>query len=140
MARAVERVCRVRYAERFEHDTSFQTILPDQSLCVCLRCGGIRIGHTPEKRPLDDDAATGETDAAKLERNVEAVFDLHAAAIDRLEDYTGIDYPFEKLDFALIPAFQYNGMEHAGCDLLPRPQPAARPKRRRTWTCSGALA
>ena len=58
-----------------------------------------------------------ETDAAKLERNVEALFDLHAAAIDWLEDYTGIDYPFEKLDFALIPAFQYNGMEHAGAIL-----------------------
>ena len=55
-----------------------------------------------------------ETDAAKVERNVEAIFDLHAAAIDWLEDYTGIDHPFEKLDFALIPAFQYNGMEHAG--------------------------
>ena len=55
-----------------------------------------------------------ETDAAKVERNVEAIFDLHAAAIDWLEDYTGIDHPFEKLDFALIPAFQYGGMEHAG--------------------------
>ena len=55
-----------------------------------------------------------ETDAAKLERNVEAIFDLHAAAIDWLEDYTGIGYPFAKLDFALIPAFQYGGMEHAG--------------------------
>jgi len=55
-----------------------------------------------------------ETDAAKVERNVEAIFDIHAAAVDWLEDYTGIDHPFEKLDFALIPAFQYNGMEHAG--------------------------
>ena len=55
-----------------------------------------------------------ETDAAKVERNVEAIFDLHAAAIDWLEDYTGIEYPFEKLDFALIPSFQYGGMEHAG--------------------------
>ena len=55
-----------------------------------------------------------ETDAATVERNVEAIFDLHAAAIEWLEEYTGIDYPFAKLDFALIPAFQYNGMEHAG--------------------------
>ena len=55
-----------------------------------------------------------ETDAAKVERNVEAIFDLHAAAVDWLEDYTGIEHPFEKLDFALIPAFQYGGMEHAG--------------------------
>ena len=58
-----------------------------------------------------------ETDAATVERNVEAIFDLHAAAIEWLEEYTGIDYPFAKLDFALIPAFQYNGMEHAGAIL-----------------------
>ncbi len=58
-----------------------------------------------------------ETDATTVERNVEAVFDLHAAAIDWLEDYTGIDHPFAKLDFALIPAFQYGGMEHAGAIL-----------------------
>ena len=55
-----------------------------------------------------------ETDAAIVERNVEAIFDLHAAAIDWLEDHTGVDHPFAKLDFALIPAFQYSGMEHAG--------------------------
>ena len=55
-----------------------------------------------------------ETDAAKVERNVEAIFDLHAASVEWLEDYTGIDHPYAKLDFALIPAFQYNGMEHAG--------------------------
>ncbi|WP_428099919.1 M1 family metallopeptidase [Candidatus Rariloculus sp.] len=58
-----------------------------------------------------------ETDAQMVARNLEAIFHLHAAAIDWLEDYTGIDYPFEKLDFALIPAFQYGGMEHAGAIL-----------------------
>ena len=31
-----------------------------------------------------------------------------------LEEYTGIKYPFKKLDFALIPSFQYGGMEHVG--------------------------
>jgi len=55
-----------------------------------------------------------ETDAAKVERNVEAIFALHASAIDFHESYTGIEYPFQKLDFALIPAFQYGGMEHVG--------------------------
>ncbi len=55
-----------------------------------------------------------ETDDAKVARNLEAIFDLHAAALDWLEDYTGIDYPFAKLDFAALPAFQYGGMEHAG--------------------------
>ena len=55
-----------------------------------------------------------ETDAAKVERNVEAIFALHASSIDFHETWTGIDYPFQKLDFALIPAFQYGGMEHVG--------------------------
>ena len=55
-----------------------------------------------------------ETDASKVERNVDEIFNLHAAALDWLEEYTGIDYPFRKLDFALIPAFQYGGMEHVG--------------------------
>ena len=58
-----------------------------------------------------------ETDATTVERNIEAIFELHSAAVDWLEDYTGIDYPFEKLDFALIPAFQYGGMEHVGAIL-----------------------
>ena len=55
-----------------------------------------------------------ETDQDKVQRNLDAIFDLHAASIDWLESYTGIDYPFQKFDFALIPTFQYSGMEHAG--------------------------
>src|SRR5215471_1162898 len=52
-----------------------------------------------------------ETDAAKAARNREALFDLHASALTWLEDYTAIPYPFEKLDFILIPSFQFGGME-----------------------------
>ncbi len=55
-----------------------------------------------------------ETDAAKVARNREAIFDLHAAALDWLEDYTAIPYPFGKFDFVLVPPFQYGGMEHPG--------------------------
>jgi aminopeptidase N len=55
-----------------------------------------------------------ETDAAKVARNREAVFDLHAAALEWLERYTGIEYPFGKFDFLLVPSFQFGGMEHAG--------------------------
>jgi len=55
-----------------------------------------------------------ETDAAKVTRNREAIFDLHAAAIAYMERYTGIPYAFGKFDFVLIPAFQFGGMEHAG--------------------------
>jgi aminopeptidase N len=55
-----------------------------------------------------------ETDAAKVARNRDAVFDLHARALAWLEDYTAISYPWGKFDFALIPSFQFGGMEHAG--------------------------
>ena len=55
-----------------------------------------------------------ETDTAKVERNKGEIFRLHAAALDWLEEYTGIPYPFQKFDFALIPSFQYGGMEHPG--------------------------
>lgn len=55
-----------------------------------------------------------ETDPERLARNRDAIFDLHVTAMDWLEDYTGIDYPFGKFDFFAIPAFQFGGMEHPG--------------------------
>ncbi|TLV03535.1 M1 family aminopeptidase [Dyadobacter luticola] len=55
-----------------------------------------------------------ETDTAKVSRNRDQVFDLHAKSLAWLEKYTGIDYPFGKFDFVLIPSFQYGGMEHPG--------------------------
>ncbi len=55
-----------------------------------------------------------ETDAEKVQRNRDAAFDLHAGALRWLEDYTAIEYPFEKFDFVLIPSFQFGGMEHPG--------------------------
>jgi aminopeptidase N len=58
-----------------------------------------------------------ETDAAKVARNREAIFDLHARALAWLEEYTGIPYPFGKFDIVMIPSFQFNGMEHPGAIL-----------------------
>ncbi|MDH3440178.1 MAG: M1 family aminopeptidase [Gammaproteobacteria bacterium] len=55
-----------------------------------------------------------ETDVEKVARNLDDIFNLHAAALDWLEAYTGIAYPYQKFGFALIPAFQYGGMEHVG--------------------------
>jgi aminopeptidase N len=58
-----------------------------------------------------------ESDKEKIARNVDEIFDLHAASLDWLEEYTGIDYPYDKFGFALIPDFQYGGMEHVGAIL-----------------------
>lgn len=55
-----------------------------------------------------------ETDKEKVNRNRDEIFRLHAAALRWMEGYTGIKYPFQKFDFALIPGFQYGGMEHVG--------------------------
>ncbi|HET8864833.1 MAG TPA: M1 family aminopeptidase [Gracilimonas sp.] len=55
-----------------------------------------------------------ESDQEKANRNIDDIFRLHKASLDWLEEYTGIDYPFQKFDFALIPTFQYGGMEHVG--------------------------
>ncbi len=58
-----------------------------------------------------------EADRRILQRNLDAVFDLHADALRWLEAYTDIPYPFEKFDFVAIPSFQYRGMEHPGAIL-----------------------
>ena len=58
-----------------------------------------------------------ETDPARLARNRDAMFDLHASSLAWLEDYTGVKYPWGKFDFVMIPAFQFTGMEHAAAIL-----------------------
>lgn len=57
-----------------------------------------------------------ETDPAKLAQKP-AVFSLVFDALDYMEDYTGIPYPFAKYDFIVLPDFQYGGMEHTGATL-----------------------
>ncbi len=53
-----------------------------------------------------------QTNKKKIDHNIDEIFDLHFKAIEWMEDYTGIPYPFQKLDFVAIPSFQYSGMEH----------------------------
>lgn len=55
-----------------------------------------------------------ETDTEKIDANIDEIFSQHYDALKWLEDYTDIKYPFQKFDFALIPGFQYGGMEHVG--------------------------
>ncbi len=58
-----------------------------------------------------------ENDPEKLNNNTDKIFDLHYSSINWLEEYTKIDYPFQKFDFVVIPSFQYSGMEHPGAIL-----------------------
>lgn len=55
-----------------------------------------------------------ETDSIKIANSLDPIFKLHAGAVDFLENYTAQKFPFQKLDFATIPIFQYGGMEHVG--------------------------
>lgn len=55
-----------------------------------------------------------ETDPAKIKLSVDSVFKAHENAINFLEEWTGIPYPFQKVGFVGIPDFQFGGMEHPG--------------------------
>lgn len=57
-----------------------------------------------------------ETDSSKVAQCPEIarqVFD----ALEWMEEYTGISYPFSKYDLIILPGFQYGGMEHTGATL-----------------------
>lgn len=55
-----------------------------------------------------------ETNQEKIDASLDELFKLHQQSIDFLKEYTAYDFPFQKLDFACIPGFQYGGMEHVG--------------------------
>ena len=55
-----------------------------------------------------------ENNEEKIKESVDEVFKIHQNSIDFLESYTAVKFPFQKMDFAAIPPFQYGGMEHVG--------------------------
>lgn len=55
-----------------------------------------------------------ETDAKKIKLSVDSVFIAHKEAIEFLENWTNIPFPFQKVGFIAIPDFQFGGMEHPG--------------------------
>ena len=57
-----------------------------------------------------------ETDPERIAQS-DDIINLVFDSMEWLEDYTGIEYPFDKYDFVVIPDFQYGGMEHAGATL-----------------------
>ncbi|MFV0555270.1 MAG: M1 family aminopeptidase [Mangrovibacterium sp.] len=57
-----------------------------------------------------------ETDAAKIAQ-CEDILDEVYHSLAWMEEYTGVEYPFEKYDLIILPGFQYGGMEHMGATL-----------------------
>jgi aminopeptidase N len=55
-----------------------------------------------------------ETDEAKALEGVAAVLSRGALARKWMEEYTGVLMPYKKLDYVVVPGFQYGGMEHPG--------------------------
>jgi len=86
---------------------------PLPTYLVAFVCGDFRI-ESAERGGRTFRLFHRETDTARLARNREAIFDLHARALAFMEEYTGIPYPFDKFDLVSLPAFQFSGMEHAG--------------------------
>ena len=91
----------------------FAETQPLPTYLVAFICGDFKV-EAGERNGRTFRMFHRETDAAKVARNKDAIFDLHARALEFLERYTGIPYPFGKFDFVAIPAFQFGGMEHAG--------------------------
>src|SRR5206468_3219050 len=92
-------------------DIEFAETQPLPTYLVALATGKFHI-ETAERNGRTFRIFHRETDEKKVARNRDAIFDLHAAALAWLEDYTGIPYPFGKFDIVLIPSFQFGGMEH----------------------------
>ncbi len=57
-----------------------------------------------------------ETDPEKIAQ-LPDIFKEIETAVSYMEEYTGVELPFEKYDFVIVPSFQFGGMEHPGAVL-----------------------
>jgi aminopeptidase N len=100
-----------------ESDTStvyvFEKNKPVSTYLFAFACGKFKVASQPT-RYGEMAIYYRDNDSAKVNRNIEAIYELHTQSLGWMENYTAILYPFSKLDIVLIPDFQYNGMEHPG--------------------------
>lgn len=69
---------------------------------------------TTQKPGLEMTMLYRENSQEKFRVSADTIFNLHQQSLNFLEKYTNYKFPFQKLDFASIPVFQYGGMEHVG--------------------------
>ncbi|MFP4556387.1 MAG: M1 family metallopeptidase [Bacteroidales bacterium] len=103
----------IRYTSNTEKRMTFETTEPISTYLFAFAVGNFKV-ETQSVNGRTFSLYHRETDKEKLEKNLPDIFSLHAQSLDWLEEYTGIPYPFGKLNFILIPGFQYSGMEHPG--------------------------
>lgn len=89
----------------------FAATKPTSSYQFAFAVGNFRTATDPESGMS---IFYRETDSIKVFRNLASIFELHRKSLAWLTEYTGIPYPYDKFDFALIPGFQFGGMEHPG--------------------------
>lgn len=89
----------------------FAETKPTSSYQFAFAAGNFRTASDPESGM---NIFYRETDSIKVSRNLASIFELHRKSLAWLTEYTGIPYPYDKFDFALIPGFQFGGMEHPG--------------------------
>ena len=94
-------------------EVQFAETLPLPTYLFAFAAGRFQV-ETAERQGRVFRMLHRETDAAKVQRNRDDIFDLHSSSLAWLENYTGIPYPWGKFDFLLVPSFQFGGMEHAG--------------------------
>lgn len=97
---------------------SFRETVPLPTYLMAFACGAFAIVPGPALQAPGIDAQAPfrifvrPSQQKLLDR--EAVAKLHIEGLRWLCTYFNVDYPFRKLDIALLPGFPYGGMEHAG--------------------------
>ena len=76
-------------------------------------CAGVFEEYTAPVGDLEVSALYRETDPLKVAQMPD-IFREVGDALSFMEEYTGIEYPFGKYGFAILPGFQFGGMEHPG--------------------------
>lgn len=97
---------------------SFRETVPLPTYLMAFACGAFAVVPGPALQAPGIDAQAPfrifvrPSQQKLLDR--EAVAKLHIEGLRWLCTYFNVDYPFRKLDIALLPGFPYGGMEHAG--------------------------
>ncbi|WP_336687391.1 M1 family aminopeptidase [Chryseobacterium bernardetii] len=74
--------------------------------------------HTEKISQQDSRMLYRETDSVKIKNSMDSIFTLYRNSLAYYEKWTGIKHPFQKHGMAVVPDFQFGGMEHPGAILF----------------------